>query len=783
MDFQAFFVGIHERQPFPWQQRLASMVEQGAWPDAIHLPTSAGKTAVIDVWLWARSMGWQHVPRRLYYLIDRRSLVDAAAEYARNSSEKSGIDAGVVRLRGGTGVSEDEWLLDPSRAAVISTTVDQLGSRLLGRAYGVGRYSAAIHAGLAGNDALIVIDEAHLVEPLRQTLDRVGELRSACEVPLGLPWQVITMTATPMAGKAVLRLDDADKAHPLLAARFGAHKFAGLHSSAGSGAGTFVNQALTLRAAGAAVVGVVVNRVALAREIHDLLATHGEAMLLIGRSRPYERDQLGAELMRRCGTQSRSTSREPVFVVATQTIEVGLDLDLDALVTELAPISALRQRFGRLDRLGAVGTTQAAIVSTEGSLLPYSKDTLGEALKWLKAGLVNVKGMGKVVDMGVDAVATMSTPPTETGKLAPCLLPQDMALLFDADLAMDVEPYLHGEVRTADVSVAWRTCLDELNEEDWAEAVERQLPLAQELMALTMRTTKGWLVGRSEDASDLETEPEVEDEPQAGKGRSRATKEPTARPFVIWDGEEARLSRNLSDLRPGMTVVVPSSAGGCDAFGWAPESTEPVIDLLATGRVAPQRWRGDNTRTSLAVRLAPHMQGVGEVAERFALGCGLPVDLVKGLGDAGRLHDLGKNDPRFQLLLGAKPGELLAKSGEIDPRITRELAGLPLGWRHEIASVAARPNMAPLIRYLVGTHHGRGKPWLPAGPDVDLWRNAAGADWPTLHQDMVRVHGWWGLAFLEALLRLADWARSVEEQSMGPSDRSPQPVADGGVTT
>ena len=772
MDFRSYFELVHGRAPFPWQSRLATMVEGGGWPDALHLPTSAGKTALVDVWLWARAQGWPHVPRRLYYLIDRRQLVDAAAAYAANSIARAGLDVAVVRLRGGVAATEDEWMLDPSRPAMVSTTVDQLGSRLLGRAYGVGRYSAAIHAGLAGNDALIVIDEAHLVEPLRQTLDRVAALRQAASASLGLPWHVITMTATPVVGGRVLGLDEADLQHPLLSARFGARKLTALHSAAESPADSFAAQAVALQDGGAPVVGVIVNRVALAREIHSLLAQRGTALLLMGRTRPFERDALGAELLQGCGTQSRTAGqRQPLFVVATQTIEVGLDLDFDALVTELAPVSALRQRFGRLDRLGAVGTTHAAVIATAGSPLPYSQAALDNALKWLKQGLTAVKGVGKVVDLGVSAVAAMPAPPVESTLRAPWLMQPDLDLLFDVELPLDVAPYLHGEVRRADLGVAWRADLDDLNPADWPDLVERQLPVTEETMPLPVRAARQWLAGLPADAADLDTEPDEPEDKASKRGprvKGAAQRERTTT-FVLWDGESARLSTNVQELRPGMLVVLPSSAGGYDRYGWAPQSTEPVSDLMASGAVAPRRWRGDNTRTQYAVALAPHMKGVGAIAEKLAAACGLNAGLVRMLGEAGRLHDLGKNDPRFQLLLGARAGELLAKSGAIDPRITREFAGLARGWRHEVGSVAARPAMEPVVRYLVGSHHGRGKPWLPAAPDLELWRQARGADWPDLHRDMVREYGWWGLALLEALLRLADWARSVQEQDEAAS--------------
>ncbi|HAJ61331.1 MAG TPA: hypothetical protein DCP31_20455, partial [Cyanobacteria bacterium UBA8543] len=48
-------------------------------------------------------------------------------------------------------------------------------------------------------------------------------------------------------------------------------------------------------------------------------------------------------------------SQDAVIAVTTQVCEMSLDLDADILITELAPISSLVQRFGRANRHRARG--------------------------------------------------------------------------------------------------------------------------------------------------------------------------------------------------------------------------------------------------------------------------------------------------------------------------------------------------------------------------------------------------------------------------------------------
>ena len=96
---------------------------------------------------------------------------------------------------------------------------------------------------------------------------------------------------------------------------------------------------------------VCCNIVARAQEAFDRLMTllpGTEVVLLHGRFNG--RDRLQKEAIVRSATGSKSTERRPIVLVATQVVEVSLDIDLDIIYTDPAPLEALLQRFGRVNR-------------------------------------------------------------------------------------------------------------------------------------------------------------------------------------------------------------------------------------------------------------------------------------------------------------------------------------------------------------------------------------------------------------------------------------------------
>lgn len=98
---------------------------------------------------------------------------------------------------------------------------------------------------------------------------------------------------------------------------------------------------------------VVCNLVARAQEVYEILASELEEAgikveLLHGRFNM--RDRSRKEQLVRDSAGRDEAKRQPIVLVATQAVEVSLDIDLDTIYTDPAPLEALVQRFGRINR-------------------------------------------------------------------------------------------------------------------------------------------------------------------------------------------------------------------------------------------------------------------------------------------------------------------------------------------------------------------------------------------------------------------------------------------------
>ncbi|MFV2087537.1 type I-U CRISPR-associated helicase/endonuclease Cas3 [Micromonospora sp. LOL_021] len=444
-DFGAFFAAVRGgQQPFRWQERLLDhLLRTGRWPDQLVAPTGAGKTSVIDVHVFAVAlMAAGHpvrVPRRLALVVDRRALVDdqhahataiagllAAARgdsrtvLARVAAALDSLRTGqvdptasplsVALLRGGAPPSRS-WLDEPTGAAVLCATPDMWGSRLLLAGYGSRVQARPREAGLLAYDTVAVVDEAHLSRQLVTTARRVAELAVVADEPLGVPvLQVVETTATPHADAGVavgVEPDDLAVDAPLRQ-RLTAPKPVALlpvptwpiprsGPAFKAGVAALADEAVRLHEAHRATVGCFVNSVAVAAAVAgELRARDLNVELICGRLRPYDVDRL-----RPPASTLLSLGGDPTVdvLVSTQSLEVGVDLDLSAVVTELAPGGALAQRAGRVNRLGLRSATQVSVLVPADELPdaaqsgPYRRDDLAAALTWLAGRAVDPAGL------------------------------------------------------------------------------------------------------------------------------------------------------------------------------------------------------------------------------------------------------------------------------------------------------------------------------------------------------------------------------------------------------
>lgn len=862
--FSEFFADVTGHDPFPWQNSLAEHVQvEGSWPDTVAVPTGLGKTAVmlISVYELARQLAYgepRTAPLRTFLMVDRRMVVDQAALTAQRIERAftdptcsaaarvhrvlresfgtvPGSDGAVLattRIHGGIGrAAQSRGWLYASHPALVSLTPHQFVSRLLGRGYGVSPGVAPIHMGLTGMDSLVLVDEPHLSVPAIATIRGVSTVQEHSQWCGVAPVRAVLLGATVPPGVDVgtkFGTTEADLDHPVAGRRLTAEKWVELRSSSKSD----TSYTATILAAVGAVqqgerVGIVVNTIGLARTVRDSLSKQGlESALITSRMRGVDRERLNEMILAGAG---------PQVVVSTQTIEAGVDVSFDRLITEIAPYPSLVQRLGRLNRSADASSAEAVIVVPpvpesgkaaafrEASLFIYDEARLEASLELLRSvassGRVNLSLVAQR-DIGTDFADQVVRCWPEAPPI-PSLVPATMRTITQTrprpSVDIDVDTFVTGieeEKRSADVQVAWRDFVD-------ARLLEECPIQPGETVSIPVAVARAFIAG----FQPLPVGDEVSAPMSARKKLMQVAAPRTGLTQV--NGEwEALTARNI---RPGSVLVMPCSQGGYDEYGWSAASVAPVNDvsrelLLSAGRYAPlgakelgadfidaledrspdecsdllpeslraaisgsaegdvewapQSFEVDGEVVLLArrrtvvvpslggrVTLADHLADVSERARASSDAIGLSAELGNVLAWAGYLHDTGKEDPRFQQALDAGP-DVMAKSlrpmtlSEILRR--RRAVRLPEGWRHEAASAAdaIESGASSLLVHLIAAHHGWARPgFLPAD---------------SAHQAATRVDafhslngqlGPWGLAYLEAILRGADWEASAYPRS------------------
>ena len=832
-DFARFFEICHDVEPYRWQRRLSDQVlADRKWPPALDLPTGSGKTSAIDIALYALA-AFAHkgefgiFPRRIILIADRRVLVDQAwrrgerlLERIESRSELAPVRRALaklcpeeppssIRLRGAC-PTDPRWCRSPDQVQIIASTVDQIGSRLLMRGYGVSPRMRSVEAGLVGQDTLFLLDEVHLAGPFLDTLTHLERLNPIRGITPR--HQVVPMSATLVSTVATLhpfQLEQAERHDEALAPRLNAPKLVRWSDKKVEQTLATINVPCVLMVANTVRTALEWFKKAAKAEAarHRGVTLERELLLVTGRMRQLDR-QKTLEVVER-----RLEGREPTLVVATQCVEAGVDWDFDAMISECASWDALVQRMGRVNRRGERHNAECFILQAQRTFnrtgaaeksCPVYREYEIRTASWLAEASPIRCTPGSMPE----ALEGCVRPPPS----APVLIPEYLDLWSQnrADgPAFDVSVFLHGVQEERGVQVVWRD-LDLARDRSLLKRLLTALPPSSlEAVSVPIRELRGWLGDRP--AIRLGTEVNIQSAEEIGVGATVVV--PTEYGGIgghgTFDGSAGRVSdvssaamRDHRDIRFQFHDVPPL------------HDDELIEDQVKTwiandeSRSVLQDWRWIDvgrrwlfvsnlpveddddgpTFRHRAVPLEIHLNGVAKRTRAVAERLGLPVPMMEDLELAARLHDMGKLDDRFQQLCGRTPGtEPLGKSGRdwVARRRREPVSVYPKGERHEALSVELMiqnglhetANDAELVEHIVASHHGWARPFIRAAQGTAPVRDRLfGLDFATEleHEEAARAparfrsvqrrFGWLGLSWLEAIVQLCDHRQSEAEE-------------------
>jgi CRISPR-associated endonuclease/helicase Cas3 len=506
-----------------------------------------------------------------------------------------------------------------------------------------------------------------------------------------------------------------------------------------------------------------------------------------------------------------------VYLVCTSAGEVGVNISADHLVCDLSTFDSMVQRFGRVNRFGDRDDTEIHIMHPTN----FEEKEIEQRRKKTLELLLQLKGNASPKALGglklEDRLAAFAPPPT--------ILPASDILFDSWALTTirsklpgrpPVEPYLHGLSgwEPPETHVAWRAevgiITGDLLERYGPEDLLDDYPLKphellrdqgdrvfKHLAKLAERQPEApvWLLDDDGTVEIL----------TIGRLTQKDKKDSINNKTVI-------LSPAVGGLRDGMLNGDSDFAN--DVSGeWMDENgnfrrtrlwnDDPPFDQKTTGirlirtidvnTVADEGEKDSETISrrywywyelskladsdgskigSRPVLWQIHTDDVVRNATWIVQRLTLSDELRNAVILAARFHDLGKRRPRFQRILGNMDTDiLLAKSSQ-----KKQPYRLDEDFRHEFASLLDAQNesefqnlsddMKEVVLHLIAAHHGRGRPHFPMEEAFDPEPNGKdistiAAQVPQRFARLQRKYGRWGLAYLESLLRAADYAASA----------------------
>lgn len=826
--------------PFPWQIALFQRFIGNDIPQSCNLPTGLGKTSVVAIWLIALAYRAELIPRRLVYVVNRRTVVDQTTDevekyqnallseplrdireqlatlcaVALQSNDSELVSPLAVSTLRGQFADNREWSVDPSRPAVIVGTVDMIGSRLLFSGYGVGFKAKPLHAGFLGQDVLLVHDEAHLEPAFQELLTSIEAEQKKCrEFRI---FRVMELTATSRENGKPFTLGADDLTNETVKKRIMAKKTIHLHEvdNEKNIADRIADLALRFKDSKRSIL-VFVRKVEDVLKISSKLARE-ELEVLTGTLRGKERDGLVERPIFKRFLPNAMSGEEVAYLLCTSAGEVGVNISADHLICDLSTFECMAQRFGRVNRFGECEGTEIRIVhptefAEHDDYDSRRKKTL-DLIKQLKS------------DGSPNALSSLdASKRAEAFAPKPIILPAT-DILFDAWALTTirgklpgrppVEPYLHG-LPTAwqppETHVAWRDEVSKVHKD--FETVQEKKEFEEYAAELL-------------DDYPLKAHELLTDNSVRVFDSLKKLKVPADTPVWIQSEDESVRVTTLGaiveagkDELDNTTVILPVEAGGLSEQGILDATSETASDVADEWFLGNERthqrirvWsdEGGNAKKPDAMRLIrridikPTEDDDGacqywywfEIANEGEESCRKPVlwrvhvddvvgnarlitsalnlsdELKEAVDIAAQFHDHGKCRRQFQYFLGnfgypqASP---IAKSGKKGGRLAetyRHEFGSLIDVQKEEAFNRLPDEMKHLVLHVIAVHHGRARPNFPPEEAFDPERPQPEADdmasvVPRRFARLQRKYGRWGLAYLESLLRAADWAASA----------------------